>query len=132
MKKVLFVCVENSCRSQIAEGFSRAFGKGIMEAYSAGSKSSGKVNSLAIEVMREVGIDISNNISKSFSELAVSNFDYVITMGCQDVCPIIPARKHIEWQIDDPKGKDMDFFRKVRDDISYKVGELIKNVPLDN
>ena len=132
MKKVLFVCVENSCRSQIAEGFSRAFGEGIMEAYSAGSKPSGKVNSLAIEVMREVGIDISNNISKSFSELAVSNFDYVITMGCQDVCPIIPARKHIEWQIDDPKGKDMDFFRKVRDDISYKVGELIKNVPLDN
>ena len=132
MKNILFVCIENSCRSQMAEGFARAFGEGIIEAYSAGSKPSGKVNPMAIEVMHEVGIDISNNISKSFSELAVSNFDYVITMGCKDVCPIIPAYKHIEWQIDDPKGKDIDFFRKVREDISQKVSELIKSVSLDN
>ncbi len=132
MKNILFVCIENSCRSQMAEGFARAFGEGIIEAYSAGSKPSGKVNPMAIEVMREVSIDISNNISKSFSELAVSNFDYVITMGCKDVCPIIPAYKHIEWQIDDPKGKDIDFFRKVREDISQKVSELIKSVSLDN
>ena len=132
MKKVLFVCVENSCRSQMAEGFARVFGVGIIEVYSAGSKPSGKINPLAIEVMAEVGIDISKNISKGFSELAVNNFDYVITLGCQDVCPIIPARKHIDWQIDDPKGKDIVFFRKVRDDVSYRVRELIKSVSLDN
>ena len=132
MKKVLFVCVENSCRSQMAEGFARAFGEGIIEAYSAGSKPSGKINPLAIEVMRESGIDISKNVSKSFSALAASNFDYTITLGCQDICPVVPARKHIEWHIDDPKGKDLDFFRKVRDDLSCRVKELIKNVSLDN
>jgi arsenate reductase (thioredoxin) len=132
MKKVLFVCIENSCRSQMAEGFARVLGVGIIEAYSAGSRPSGKVNSRAIDVMREAGIDISKNISKGFGELSVSNFDYTITLGCQDTCPIIPARKHIEWQIEYPKGKDISFFRKVRDDISHKVTELIKSIALDN
>ena len=132
MKKVLFVCIENSCRSQMAEGFARLFGKGIIEAYSAGSRPSGRINSLAIEVMFESGIDISKSISKGFRDLPVSNFDYTITLGCQDACPIIPARKHIEWQIEDPQGKDIDFFRKVRDDVSHKVTELIKSIALDN
>jgi len=131
MKKVLFVCVENSCRSQMAEGFARAFGKGIIEVYSAGSKPSGRINPLAIEVMCEVGIDISGNFSKGFNELPVKDFDYVVTLGCQDICPLFPADKHIKWQIDDPKGKNIEFFRKVRNDISFKVTELIKSI-LDN
>ena len=132
MKKILFVCVENSCRSQMAEGFARAFGKGVVEAYSAGSKPSGKVNPLTIEVMREAGIDISGNLSKGFNELPVKNFDYVVTLGCQDICPFFPADKHLEWQIDDPKDKNIEFFRKVRDDISCKVSELIKSISVDN
>ena len=132
MKKVLFVCVENSSRSQMAEGFARAFGKGVVEAYSAGSKPSGKVNPLTIEVMREAGIDISGNLSKGFNELPVKNFDYVVTLGCQDICPFFPADKHLEWQIDDPKDKNIEFFRKVRDDISCKVSELIKSISVDN
>ena len=132
MKKILFVCVENSCRSQMAEGFAREFGKGVVETYSAGSKPSGKVNPLAIEVMREAGIDISGNLSKGFKELPVKNFDYVITLGCQDICPFFPADKHLEWQIDDPKNKKVEFFRKVRDDISCKVSELIKNISVDD
>jgi arsenate reductase (thioredoxin) len=132
MKKVLFVCVENSCRSQMAEGFAREFGKGVLEVYSAGSKPSGKISTLAIEVMREAGVDISGNISKGFNELPLRNFDYVITLGCQDICPFFPADKHLEWQIDDPKNKDVEFFRKVRDDISCKVSELIKSISVDN
>ena len=132
MKKVLFVCVENSSRSQMAEGFAQAFGQGAVEAYSAGSKPSGKVNPLAIEVMREAGIDISGNLSKGFKELPVNNFDYVVTLGCQDICPFFPADKHLEWQIDDPKDKNIEFFRKVRDDIGNKVKELIKSISVNN
>lgn len=132
MKKILFVCVENSCRSQMAEGFARAFGKGAVEVYSAGSKPSGKINPLAIEVMRQAGIDISGNLSKGFNDLPVQKFDYVVTLGCQDVCPFFPADKHLEWQISDPKDKNIEFFRKVRDDIRCKVSELIKSILVDN
>jgi len=128
MKKVLFVCVENSCRSQMAEGFARDLGKGVIEAYSAGSRPSGKVNPEAVRVMQEAGIDISSQQSKGFDQLPVKEFDYVITLGCQDACPFVPAREHIDWNIEDPKDKDTDFFRKVRDDIADKVKELIKNV----
>jgi len=124
MKKVLFVCVENSCRSQMAEGFAWLFGKGIFEPYSAGSKPSGKVNPMAVEVMKEADIDISSQKSKSFNNLSVKEFDMVITLGCGDVCPFIPAKKHIEWKIDDPKGKDMEYFRIVRDNIQSHVKKL--------
>lgn len=126
MKKILFVCVENSGRSQMAEGFARHLGKGIIEPYSAGTKPSGKVKSGAIEVMAEAGIDISSQRSKGFADLPVKDFDAVVTMGCGDVCPFVPAKEHIEWKIEDPKGKDMPFFRKVRDQIKEKVAALIK------
>ena len=125
-KRVLFVCVENSCRSQMAEGFANRLGKGVFEAHSAGSKPSGSINPLAIEVMREVGIDIQKQRSKGFDELSVKTFDYAVTMGCVDVCPFVPAKRHIEWKIEDPKGKDIEFFRKARDNIREKVCDLIK------
>ena len=128
MKKVLFVCVENSCRSQMAEGFARNLGAGIIEAYSAGSRPSGKINPEAIRVMQELGIDISSQRSKGFDQLPVKEFDFVLTLGCQDACPFVPAKQHIDWNIEDPKNKDTDFFRKVRDDIADKVKELIKDV----
>ena len=128
MKKVLFVCVENSCRSQIAEGFARNLGEGIIEVYSAGSRPSGKINPEAIRAMQELGIDISSQGSKGFDQLPVKEFDYVITLGCQDACPFVPAKQHIDWNIADPKGKDVEFFRKVRDNIAEAVKELIKNV----
>ena len=128
MKTVLFVCVENSCRSQMAEGFASNLGEGIIEAYSAGSRPSGKINPEAIRVMQELGIDISSQSSKGFDQLPVKEFDYVVTLGCQDVCPFVPAKQHIDWSIADPKEKDVKFFRKVRDDTADKVKELIKNV----
>ena len=128
MKKVLFLCVENSCRSQMAEGFANALGKGVLEAYSAGSRPCGQVNPLAIEVMGKIGIDISQSKSKGFDDLEVKDFDFVITLGCKDTCPFIPADKHIEWQIEDPKGKGIDFFIQVRDAIKREVENIIQKV----
>lgn len=126
MKKILFVCVQNACRSQMALGFARQLGKGIVAAYSAGSRPSGAVNPLAIEVMNEIGIDISGESSKGFSALPVKDFDYAVTLGCQDTCPFVPADKHIQWQIEDPAGKDIAVFRRVRDEIKNKVAELLR------
>ncbi|MBF0215913.1 MAG: arsenate reductase ArsC [Candidatus Omnitrophica bacterium] len=125
MKKILFVCVENSCRSQMAEGFAKILGKGVVEAYSSGSKPSGKVNPDAVRVMDEAGIDINASASKGFNDLPVKEFDYVVTMGCGDVCPFVPAKEHIDWKIPDPKGRDMEYFRSVRDNIRDRVREFV-------
>ena len=128
MKKVLFVCVENSCRSQMAEGFARLFCKGIFEPYSAGSKPSGKVDPMAVEVMKEAGIDISSQKSKGFNDLSIKEFDMAITLGCSDVCPFVLAKEHVEWKIDDPKGKDIGFFRIARDQIKDRVNRLAESI----
>ncbi|MCM8756648.1 MAG: arsenate reductase ArsC [Candidatus Omnitrophica bacterium] len=127
-KKVLFVCIENACRSQMAEGWAKFFGKDSIDVYSAGSKPALQVDPKAIEVMKEKGIDISLQSPKSFKDLPVKDFDYVITLGCKEICPFLPANEHIEWKIDDPKGKSIDFFRKVRDDIEERVEKLIKEI----
>ena len=127
-KKILFVCVENSCRSQMAEGLAKVIGKGVIEAYSAGSSPSGEVNETAIALMREDGIDISGSKSKGFDELPVKNFDIVITLGCKDTCPFIPADNHIEWLIKDPKGKDIAFFKQTKDQIKERITLLIERL----
>lgn len=126
MKKVLFVCVENSCRSQMAEGLARHFGQGKIEPFSAGSKPSGVVNPAAVTVMKEIGIDISSHVSKGFESLPVKEFDYVVTLGCKDICPFFPAQEHLEWQIEDPKGKGIEDFRAVREAILSGVQSLLK------
>ncbi|OGC05153.1 hypothetical protein A2276_04335 [candidate division WOR-1 bacterium RIFOXYA12_FULL_43_27] len=123
--RILFVCVENSCRSQIAEGFAKKYGGDKVEVYSAGSKPSGLVNPDAVEVMKEAGIDISGQASKGFEQLPYNKFDLIVTMGCQDVCPFFPAKEKIDWQIEDPKGKGIEVFRKVRDEIGEKVKGLL-------
>ena len=128
MKKVLFVCVENSCRSQMAEGFAKKLGQGKIEAKSAGSNPSGKVEEMAIQVMKEKGIDISGQKSKGFGDLKEKDFDYVITLGCKDLCPFVPARQRIEWDVSDPKGKSIEVFRQTRDLIEEKVREFIKKL----
>lgn len=128
MKTVLFVCIQNSCRSQMAEGFARKLGDGVIEAYSAGSKPSGRVNPTAIEVMRERGIDISGQSSKGFDDLPLNKVDYLVTMGCQDTCPIFPTVRQLDWNLDDPSGKPIDEFRRVRDEIERKVTELVGEI----
>ena len=114
----------------MAEGFAAQFGKNVLKAYSSGSKPSGLINPIAVKVMKEAGIDISSQKSKGFNDLAVKEFDRVITMGCGDACPIVPSRQHIDWNIENPKGKDVQFFRKTRDDIKYNVINLIKEISL--
>jgi arsenate reductase len=128
MKKILFICVENSCHSQMAEGFARKLGQDKIEAYSAGSNPSDKVDEMAIRVMEEKGIDISSQTSKGFDELKEKDFDYVITMGCGDVCPFVPARQRIEGDLSDPKGKPIEAYRETRGVIERKVKEFIKNL----
>jgi len=125
MKKVLFVCIENSCRSQIAEAFARIHGKGKIEPYSSGSRPSGRVNPKAIESMKEIGYDLSAHSSKSLDEIPQEQYEYVITMGCGDECPFVPARQRENWAIPDPKNLDTDEFRKIRDMIETKVKDLI-------
>ena len=122
---VLFVCIENSCRSQIAEGFARALGADVLEAWSAGSKPSGRVNPKAVEFMKERGIDLTTHSSKGLNDLPKKPWDYVITMGCGDACPFVPARRTEDWGIPDPKHLPPEEFRAVRDRIESKVAALI-------
>lgn len=128
LKSILFICVENSCRSQMAEALLNNMQIQGVKAYSAGSEPSGEVNPLAKEVMKEAGINISYYLSKGVGSLPVKEFDYVIGMGCKDNCAIIPAKERIEWQIIDPKGKDIDFFRKTRDQIKENIEILVENI----
>jgi arsenate reductase (thioredoxin) len=124
-KKLLFVCVENSCRSQLAEAFARIYGGDKVEAFSAGSHPSGVVNPKAIESMRELGYDLSTHGSKSLEDLPDDNWDFVATMGCGDACPFIQAKRREEWQIPDPKDMSPEDFRSVRDEIAEKIATLL-------
>ena len=125
MKRLLFVCVENSCRSQIAEAFARIHGKGELEIYSAGSRPSGRVNPKAIESMREVGYDLARHDSKSLAEIPSVEYDFVVTMGCGDECPFVRAKHREDWNIQDPKNLPPDPFRKIRDEIEKKVKDVL-------
>jgi len=125
MKRFLFVCVENSCRSQMAEAFAKIFGGDSVEAFSAGSRPSGVVNQKAIESMKEVGYDLSKHDSKSLDDMPDVEWDFVATMGCGDECPFIRAKRREDWQITDPKDMSPEDFRKVRDDIQKKVKDLV-------
>ena len=120
-KRILFVCIENSNRSQMAEAFARIHGGEAVEAYSAGSRPSGKISSKAIEAMREIAYDLSRHRSKSLSEIPEIEFDFVATMGCGDQCPFVRAKQRADWDIPDPKLMDPDEFRIVRDMIETKV-----------
>lgn len=121
VNRVLFVCVENANRSQMAEAFARILGGKSVEAYSAGSHPSGKVNPKAVEAMRELGYDLSVHGSKSLDELPDVAFDFVATMGCGDACPMVRTRQRADWSIPDPKHLPPNEFRVVRDLIQDKV-----------
>jgi protein-tyrosine-phosphatase len=128
MKKVLFVCVENSCRSQMAEAFAIMHGKGIVEAYSAGSRPSGIVNPKAIESMKRVGYDLSQHISIGLDEIPPVQFEYAITMGCGDECPMVNAINREDWALPDPKHMEAEEFDRVRDIIEVEARDLISKI----
>lgn len=125
MKKVLFVCVENSNRSQMAEAFARLHSAGNIAAHSAGSRPSGRVNPKAIEAMREVGYDLTTHTSKGLDAFNGEEVEAAVTMGCGDECPLVRAKLRVDWQIPDPRNMAPDEFRAVRDLIETKVKELL-------
>ena len=127
-KRVLFVCVENSNRSQMAEAFARMHGGGQVDAASAGSKPSGRVNPRAIQFMKEVGYDLSSHTSKSLDPFNGQALDVAVTMGCGDECPLVKAKRREEWQIPDPKDMPPEQYREVRDLIERKVRELMETL----
>jgi len=125
MKSVLFVCVENSNRSQMAEAFARRHGAGRIEAASAGSKPSGRVNPKAVEAMRELGYDLTAHASKGLDEFNGRSVDVAVTLGCGDECPLVRAGERIDWKIPDPRDMTPDQFRGVRDLIEQNVKDLL-------
>jgi arsenate reductase len=135
MKRMLFVCVENSCRSQMAEGFARHHGKGNILASSAGTAPSEKVDELAIAVMKEKNIDISHHTPKKIDNVMIAQSDVVVTMGCcsaEELCPVFYHGHKIDWTIQDPKGGSIETFRSVRDRIEKKILDLIEDLKTEN
>lgn len=128
MINILFVCIENSNRSQMAQAFAKIHGAGKVEAFSAGSNPSGKINPKAIEAMHEIGYPLEDHTSKSLDEIPQIQWDYLIGMGCGDKCPFVPTKNRVEWDIPDPKNMDKDQFRNIRDLIEQKVIELLDAV----
>ena len=112
----------------MAQAFARIYGQGIVEAYSAGSKPSGKINPKAIEAMKEIGYDLAIHQSKSLGDIPQIQYDYLVGMGCGENCPVVSAKNRIEWNIPDPKHMDKDEFKKVRDLIEEKVKQLLSSI----
>jgi protein-tyrosine-phosphatase len=132
-KKILFVCVENSNRSQMSQAFAKMIGGSSVKAFSAGSNPSGRINPKAILAMKELGYDLKNHRSKSLEQVKeFAPFDVVVTMGCGDACPTMPTKQFIDWVIPDPRDMNEDDFRKVRDFIKEKVADLISTLQQTN
>jgi len=127
MKRVLFVCVENANRSQMAEAFAHIYGGADVDAQSAGSRPSGLINPKAVRFMAELGYDLSQHASKSLDDID-GEFDAVVTMGCGDSCPWVPAQRREDWNLPDPKHMDDDGYRAVRDDIGARVKRLLESL----
>lgn len=126
--QLLFVCVENACRSQMAEAFARHHGAARVRVYSAGSRPRGQVDAIAIEVMQERGVALSAHHSKGFAQLPAVTWDAVITMGCDEACPQVPAKRRIEWQIPDPAHQPIDTYRQVRDLVEESVKRVLEEL----
>ena len=125
---VLFVCVHNAGRSQMAAGYLDALSNGRVEVLSAGSEPADQINPLAVAVMAEEGIDIAGNVPKILTVDAVRESDVVITMGCGDSCPIFPGKRYEDWELVDPAGQDLETVRTVRDDIKARVRALLADL----
>ncbi len=126
-KTVGFICIHNSCRSQMAEGWAEKLGGDVMDAYSAGTEKYGSIKPLAVEVMKEADADIEGKRPKLYNEIP-GRLDILITMGCGAACPLISAKYREDWAIEDPSGKDISEFRKTRDIIRGKVMTLIDRI----
>jgi len=126
---VLFVCVHNAGRSQMAAGFLRRLAGDAVEVRSAGSEPADQINPVAVEVMRQVGIDITDQQPKILTYEDAEASSVVITMGCGDVCPVFPGQRHEDWPVDDPAGQDVTTVQRIRDDIRGRVEQLLTEQP---
>jgi arsenate reductase (thioredoxin) len=127
----LFVCVHNAGRSQMAAGLLRELSGGAVEVRSAGSLPAEQINPVAVEAMREIGIDIAVESPKVLTTDAVRASDVVITMGCGDVCPVFPGKRYEDWELDDPAGQGIDAVRPIRDDIERRIRSLLDSLGIE-
>ncbi len=127
---VLFVCVHNAGRSQMAAGWLRHLVGDTVEVRSAGSEPADQINPVAVAAMREVGIDITANTPRKLDWDTAQSSDVLITMGCGDVCPVFPGKRYLDWDLDDPAGQDLDAVRPIRDEIKRRVQQLITELPV--
>ena len=128
---ILFLCVHNAGRSQMAAGFARALGGDDVDVYSGGSDPAAHINVTAVEAMAELGIDIREQIPQPWSDEIVRAADVVVTMGCGDACPVFPGKRYVDWELDDPAGRPIDEVRTIRDDIRSRVASLLRELEVD-
>jgi protein-tyrosine-phosphatase len=129
--QVLFVCVHNAGRSQMAAALTEMHGQGLVDVRSAGSEPADQVNPMAVAAMAELGIDIATRSPTILSTDAVRVSDVVITMGCGDACPVFPGKRYLDWELDDPAGQDLNTVRRIRDDINRRVLDLVQTLLSD-
>lgn len=125
MSGILFLCIHNAGRSQMAAGFARELSGDKVLILSGGSEPADKINSVAVEVMKEIGIDISSYAPQKYNDELLNAVDVVVTMGCGDTCPYIPGKRYVDWPLDDPKGQPLEEVRRIRDEIKNRVTELL-------
>jgi len=122
---VLFLCVHNAGRSQMAAGLLRHLSGGAIAVFSGGSEPASEINPVAVQAMAEIGIDITNEFPKPWTNEVVGAVDVVVSMGCGDACPILPGKRYVDWELEDPAGKPIEVVRRVRDEIGQRVGDLV-------
>ena len=127
--RVLFVCIHNAGRSQMAAGYATSLSHGAVEVRSGGSEPGEQINPVAIQAMAEEGIDISGGVPQLMTTEQVRDSDVVITMGCGDVCPVFPGKRYEDWELEDPSGKSLDEVRPIRDEIKRRVRALLEDLP---
>lgn len=125
---VLFLCVHNAGRSQMAAGWMRHLAGDAVDVYSGGSEPAESINQAAVEAMAEVGIDIAQELPQPWSDEVVRAADVVVTMGCGDACPVFPGKRYLDWELDDPAGRPLDEVRRIRDDIEHRVRGLLEDL----
>lgn len=128
MPGILFLCIHNAGRSQMAAGFAREIGAGRVDVYSGGSEPADSVNPVAVGAMAEVGIDIAGFTPQRFTDELLDMVDVVVTMGCGDTCPFIPGKRYVDWPLDDPKGRPIEEVRRIRDEIKSRVEDLLSQL----
>lgn len=125
MSGILFLCIHNAGRSQMAAAFAREISNGTVTILSGGSEPADHVNPVAVEVMNELGINIADFVPQRFTDELLHSVDVVVTMGCGDTCPFIPGKTYVDWPLDDPKGRPIEDVRRIRDEIRERVKELL-------